>query len=157
MKILLPEAFLTKHFLERFNERSSSFLKKPEFVNKIKNRLNDIKKFKFPKGKYAVNLFSLNYNLYAIVKDNALLTIFLQPNFPKDCLPVSNFYNFKSTIQYIKSNDFPLGELIYSYKDDLLTYFFVIKDRKIIDAIKEDQIKNYTKFKVINTDQNEVN
>lgn len=150
MKILLSEAVLSTHFFERLNSRlprtvATNFKMSKELDGNI--RL--IQSLIFPSEKFIVNVLSLNqYYVCIVVKYNQIATTFLSKKLTfEQSFPVYNIVKFAEEINFIRSEQMPIGKWLYEYVDDQANFYFLVKNRRIIKTINKDEISDYTEYK----------
>ena len=154
-KILLSEAFISNHFLERLSIRlPNSFYSNVENKRLFNQKLDYVRSIVFPKGSFSVNIWKLNkYYINGIIRNNDLITLFLREKLSlKDAWPVHDLSKFKSELDYIASDAFPSGSFFYPYVDEKTTYYFVVKDKNIIDVIGDVNIEQYSKYQMFTID-----
>lgn len=154
-KVFISEAFISNHFLERLSVRlPQSFYKNEYNRNRFNEKIDYLRSITFPAGKFSVNIWKLNkYYINAIVKDNDLITLFLRANLMlKDMWPVHDLQKFKSELDYIRRDNFPNGNFFYPYVDESFTYYFIIKDKKIIDISETLNVERYKDYKLFTID-----
>lgn len=154
-KILLSDAFISNHFMERLSTRlPNSFYSNDNNKRQFNEKLDYVRSITFPKGKFSINIWRLKkYYINGIVKDNDLITLFLREKMSlKDAWPVYDLSKFKSELEYIGSDNFPEGRYFYPYVDETTTYYFVVKDRKIIDTVGTTEIERYKNYQIFTVD-----
>lgn len=147
MKIIISESFLSAHFAERLKQRIPIGLKQ-SIKDRISTNVGRIKDFTFTdfffKNKIQVEIIKLNsFNLYAIIKDNILITI-VRSKKPYGSLPlIENFIKFEEELKFIKTN-IKSGKYYYKIPYETVTYYFIINENKIINYISDlNELETY--------------
>lgn len=155
MKIIISEALISAHFLDRLQERLPKFISNNfKLKDKFNTNIDFIKNFTFPNGDFIVNLFKGNtIYLCGIVKHNLLITIYAKDKLVKDgCLSVYDIKKFKFEVEHVQSEQFPLGLWSYMYVDDGPPIYFIVKNRKIIQVVSKDNLLKFPNYKIYSID-----
>lgn len=155
-RIILPEAFATFHFDERYLERVVGKRLPESLAQAIVNRVDMLKGLILPKGDFIISIFYFRKDqkhLTVIVRNYVMITTYFKEKVKSDgCFSVSDFMKFKKTLQYLRfSPEVPKkGSFYYKYDDYNAPFCILVKDRKLERAVSIEDVDNYPEYKPLN-------